>query len=107
MQMVANGYGVTLVPEVALDVEVRDELQRGLSRLFALSTQAFVYLEQKGGFVEAGPEILPPKRREKYEASGRNSRVLVKDLQPNPDVPPLVVAPEIGIGNQWLVTRNA
>jgi len=25
MQMVANGYGVTLVPEVALDVEVRDE----------------------------------------------------------------------------------
>jgi LysR family hydrogen peroxide-inducible transcriptional activator len=25
MQMVANGYGVTLVPEVAIDVEVRDE----------------------------------------------------------------------------------
>jgi|ERR1700722_2275192 len=25
MQMVANGYGVTLVPQVALDVEVRDE----------------------------------------------------------------------------------
>src|ERR1700761_886355 len=25
MQMVANGYGVTLVPEVAVDVEVRDE----------------------------------------------------------------------------------
>ena len=24
MQMVANGYGVTLVPRVALDVEVRD-----------------------------------------------------------------------------------
>jgi LysR family hydrogen peroxide-inducible transcriptional activator len=24
MQMVANGYGVTLVPEVAVDVEVRD-----------------------------------------------------------------------------------
>ena len=25
MQMVASGYGVTLVPEVAIDVEVRDE----------------------------------------------------------------------------------
>jgi LysR family hydrogen peroxide-inducible transcriptional activator len=25
MQMVANGYGVTLVPRVAVDVEVRDE----------------------------------------------------------------------------------
>ncbi len=25
MQMVANGYGVTLVPEIAADVEVRDE----------------------------------------------------------------------------------
>jgi LysR family hydrogen peroxide-inducible transcriptional activator len=25
MQMVANGYGVTLVPEVAVDVEVRDD----------------------------------------------------------------------------------
>ena len=25
IQMVANGYGVTLVPEVAIDVEVRDE----------------------------------------------------------------------------------
>jgi LysR family hydrogen peroxide-inducible transcriptional activator len=25
MQMVASGYGVTLVPEVAVDVEVRDQ----------------------------------------------------------------------------------
>jgi LysR family transcriptional regulator, hydrogen peroxide-inducible genes activator len=25
MQMVANGYGVTVVPEVAIDLEVRDE----------------------------------------------------------------------------------
>jgi amino-acid N-acetyltransferase len=54
--------------------------QRGFSKLFALSTQAFVYLQQKGGFVEATPEMLPLSRRAKYEASGRNSRVLVKDL---------------------------
>jgi amino-acid N-acetyltransferase len=58
--------------------------QRGYLKLFALSTQAFVYLQQKGGFIEAGPEILPPARRAKYEGSGRNSRVLVKNLAPVP-----------------------
>jgi amino-acid N-acetyltransferase len=56
--------------------------QRGFSKLVALSTQAFVYLQQKGGFAEAGPEILPPARRAKYEASGRNSRILLKNLTP-------------------------
>jgi amino-acid N-acetyltransferase len=80
--------------------------QRGFSRLFALSTQAFVYLEQKGGFVEVGPEVLPPRRREKYEASGRNSRILIKDLQANPDIPAALVTPQLSIGDQWLVTRN-
>jgi amino-acid N-acetyltransferase len=58
--------------------------QRGFDRLFALSTQAFVYLQQKGGFMEADPDILPPERRAKYEASGRNSRILVKNLNPAP-----------------------
>jgi len=56
--------------------------QRGFVKLIALSTQAFMYLQQKGGFAEAGPEILPPVRRARYEASGRNSRILVKDLAP-------------------------
>src|SRR6202047_3109570 len=54
----------------------------GFSKLIALSTQAFVYLQQKGGFAEAGPEILPPVRRAKYEASGRNSWILLKNLKP-------------------------
>ncbi|HZC36580.1 MAG TPA: amino-acid N-acetyltransferase [Chthoniobacterales bacterium] len=58
--------------------------QRGFDHLFALSTQAFVYLQQKGGFVEAGAGILPPERRAKYEASGRNSRILVKNLSSEP-----------------------
>jgi amino-acid N-acetyltransferase len=56
--------------------------QRGFVKLIALSTQAFMYLQQKGGFVEAVPEILPPARRAKYDASGRNSRIMVKDLTP-------------------------
>ncbi len=54
--------------------------EKGLKRIFALSTQAFNYLQQKGGFVEAPPETLPAARRVKYEASGRNSKVLVKTL---------------------------
>ena len=58
--------------------------QRDFNRLFALSTQAFVYLQQKGGFREADADILPPVRRVRYEASGRNSRILIKDLTPEP-----------------------
>ena len=35
----------------------------------------------KAGFVEGRPDDLPPARREKYDRSGRNSRVLVKQLR--------------------------
>jgi len=52
----------------------------GVKRLFALSTQAFNYFQQKGGFKEGGVDMLPSDRREKYEANGRNSKVLFKDL---------------------------
>ena len=53
----------------------------GLRELLALSTQAFTYFQSKGGFVEGTPDDLPPARREKYEQSGRNSKVLVKKLK--------------------------
>ena len=52
----------------------------GLSELLTLSTQAFTYFQSKGGFAEGTPDDLPPARREKYEQSGRNSKVLVKKL---------------------------
>lgn len=52
--------------------------EKGLKKLFALSTQAFNYLQQKGGFVETPAESLPAARRAKYEASGRNSKILLK-----------------------------
>jgi hypothetical protein len=32
-------------------------------------------------FAEGTPDDLPPARREKYEQSGRNSKVLVKKLK--------------------------
>jgi amino-acid N-acetyltransferase len=53
----------------------------GLSGLIALSTQAFTYFQSKAGFVEGSPDDLPPDRRERYEQSGRNSKVLVKQLK--------------------------
>ena len=53
----------------------------GFSELIALSTQAFTYFQSKGGFVEGTPDDLPAGRREKYDQSGRNSKVLVKKLK--------------------------
>jgi len=55
--------------------------EMGLNELLTLSTQAFTYFQSKGGFAEGGPDDLPPFRREKYDASGRNSKVLIKRLK--------------------------
>ena len=52
----------------------------GLNELIALSTQAFTYFQSKAGFAEGTAEDLPPGRRERYEQSGRNSKILVKKL---------------------------
>jgi amino-acid N-acetyltransferase len=53
----------------------------GLIELIALSTQTFTYFHSKGGFSEGTPDDLPPERREKYDHSRRNSKVLVKKLK--------------------------
>jgi amino-acid N-acetyltransferase len=53
----------------------------GLVELIALSTQAYNYFIHKGGFSEGKPEDLPPARRERYEQSGRNSKILIKRLR--------------------------
>jgi amino-acid N-acetyltransferase len=53
----------------------------GLTELITLSTQTFTYFQSKGGFSEGTPDDLPPDRREKYEQSRRNSKVLVKKLK--------------------------
>ena len=70
-----QGIGRTLVQYV----ENRAR-ELGLRELFTLSTQAFAFFQSKGGFAEGTPDDLPPARREKYERSGRHSRVLVKKL---------------------------
>jgi amino-acid N-acetyltransferase len=55
--------------------------EQGLAELFTLSTQAFTWFQNKAGFVEASPEDLPPARRERYDVSGRNSKILIKRLR--------------------------
>jgi amino-acid N-acetyltransferase len=52
----------------------------GVGTLFCLSTQAYTYFQQKGGFVPGSPDDLPPCRRDRYDRSGRGSRVLLKRL---------------------------
>jgi amino-acid N-acetyltransferase len=54
--------------------------EMGMKRLLALSTQAFNYLQSKGGFSEGTVDVLPAARKASYEASGRNSKILYKEL---------------------------
>jgi amino-acid N-acetyltransferase len=53
---------------------------RGAVQLFCLSTQAVNYFLQKGGFRLGDPDDLPSVRRERYDRSGRGSKVLIKNL---------------------------
>ncbi|MGV3532516.1 MAG: GNAT family N-acetyltransferase, partial [Chthoniobacteraceae bacterium] len=62
--------------------------EKGMKYIFALSTQTFSYFHQKGGYAEVSADELPPERRRKWEASGRNSKILQK-----PTVPPKTAEP--------------
>ncbi len=71
-----QGYGAQLV-------SYAEEKARTLhaKTLLALSTQAYRYFVQKFGFRIGSPADLPEERRVKWERSGRNSQVLLKDLE--------------------------
>ncbi len=58
----------------------RKAKEKGATEIFALSTQAWRYFEQKCGYSEAAKERLPLTRRQKLESSGRNSRIMAKAL---------------------------
>ena len=65
--------------------------QQGVRQLLCLSTQAFAFFQHKLGYAEGTIEDLPPSRRDKYEQSGRNSKIMVKSLvkpaAPQPESP--------------------
>ncbi len=61
--------------------------EKGMEKIFALSTQAFAYFQQKGGYHEVPPHMLPVERREKYLVSNRNSKILMKEVRVLSKVP--------------------
>ena len=54
--------------------------QRGAGAVFALSTQTAGFFERLGYRRQSGLSIVPDERRERWEKSGRNALLLVKDL---------------------------
>jgi amino-acid N-acetyltransferase len=68
------GYGQELVR--AAEQKAREE---GVTRVFALTNRASKFFDRLG-YREVGVEALPAQRREKLEASGRQSVVLEKRL---------------------------
>lgn len=56
--------------------------EKGAEQIFALSTQAFAFFQQKGGYREVGVEALPKERRAKYTSSKRRSKILMKPVAP-------------------------
>lgn len=70
-----QGFGKKLMTFVE-----RLAAEKGMRQIFALSTQAFSFFQQKGGYHEVTAAELPQSRREKYEASNRNSKILMKDV---------------------------
>jgi GNAT superfamily N-acetyltransferase len=54
--------------------------ERGVKTLVALSTQSFGFFTNVSGFEEADKSILPETRLKAYEDSGRNAKVLTKQL---------------------------
>lgn len=70
-----QGIGTTLIQYAEAQARAHN-----VRELFCLSTQAFNYFMQKGGFVAGTPNDLPAARRERYDRSGRQSLVLTKKL---------------------------
>lgn len=54
--------------------------ERGAKTVIALSTQSFGFFQNVLGFTEADKTILPEARLKSYEESGRNAKVLFKEM---------------------------
>ncbi|MEN9637974.1 MAG: hypothetical protein RL077_6378 [Verrucomicrobiota bacterium] len=54
--------------------------ERGTTTIIALSTQSFGFFTNVVGFEETNKEILPEARLKVYEESGRNAKVLMRQI---------------------------
>ena len=70
-----RGIGKKMVDFACLQAQ-----EKGAQTVLALSTQAFSFFTSICGFAEAEKEALPESRLKAYEESGRNSKVLTKQL---------------------------
>jgi amino-acid N-acetyltransferase len=70
-----RGIGKKMVEYACLQAK-----ERGVTTIIALSTQSFGFFTNVMAFEEATKEILPEARLKLYEESGRNAKVLVKQL---------------------------
>ncbi len=70
-----RGYGIDLVHHAEGIAK-----QRGIARVFALSNRAADFFSIKLGYTPATVDDLPRRRREQYEASGRDSLVFSHPL---------------------------
>lgn len=70
-----RGYGVDLVRHAETIAR-----QRGIPRVFALSNRAADFFSGKLGYSFATVDALPSRRREQFEASGRDSLVFSRAL---------------------------
>ncbi len=70
-----HGYGKDLVQHVEGVAR-----KAGMNRVFALSNRAADFFTGKLKYEQVSFEVLPEKRREQFEASGRDSLVFSKDL---------------------------
>ena len=57
-----------------------DAKQRGALRVIAMTTQATNFFTKLCGFQEGSSAELPAAREAHYQANGRNSKILYKDL---------------------------
>lgn len=73
------GFGRTLV-----QFAERRARDLGFTTVFALSTQAYNFFEGKLGYSTVDPTRLPATRLDKLRRSGRNSRVLMKEIKSQP-----------------------
>ncbi len=74
-----QGYGGRLV-----GFAEKKAKELGATRIFALTTQAAGFFSREHGYEQVSADDLPEHRREKYNASRRNSIVLVKQLVERP-----------------------
>ena len=70
-----RGIGKKMVDFACLQAQ-----EKGAQTVLALSTQAFSFFTSICGFAEAEKDALPESRLKAYEESGRNSKVLIKQL---------------------------